>query len=63
MKTILSLAIGLISTFHVFAISFSDTNNGIYLVIAGWRPGFVTNEVLQFDDSLVWCPFCNTRAV
>jgi hypothetical protein len=42
-----------------FAAILSETNSGIYIGISGTR----TNTPLQFDDRLVWRPFCNTGMV
>jgi hypothetical protein len=43
----------------VEAVSFSSTNNGIYIAVAAWRngSGFVTNKTIRFDDTLGWHPF------
>ena len=64
---IFPVAIILSFAFHTAGTSLSETNNGIYLAIAGWRPsssvGFVTNDVLYSNDGLLWRPFCNTGAV
>jgi hypothetical protein len=42
-----------------FAVILSETNSGIYIGISGTR----TNTPLQFNDRLVWRPFCNTGMV
>jgi hypothetical protein len=51
----------------VSAANLSDTNNGVYIAIAGFggQSGrdYVGAETIRFDDKLLWCPFCTTGAV
>jgi hypothetical protein len=49
-----------------FAEGISATTNGVYLVIdgAGHIPtGSPTNELIRFDQRLVWMTFCDTGKV
>lgn len=43
----------------------SETNNGVYIAISGWRPGFgpVSNEQFIVTDKFVLAAFCNTGKV
>jgi hypothetical protein len=56
----LLLTIYLLSFDHVFAVGLSTTNE-ICLAISGWRGGntSITNEIIRFDDKLVWSVFNN----
>lgn len=58
---ILSFLICAASACQTFGVGLSETNNGIYLAIAAFRSGFVTNEPIFYDDVLIWSPFCNTN--
>jgi hypothetical protein len=47
---------------QVLAVELSESTNGLYLAVGGWRHGptagsLVTNEPIRFDDMLVWYPF------
>jgi hypothetical protein len=55
-KTLLLLLSILISLCDARATSFSETNNGIYITISGSS----TNEVIEYNDSLAWRPFCDS---
>jgi hypothetical protein len=43
----------------------SQTTNGVYLAISGWRPGHgpITNEPINFDDELSFLAFCDSGEV
>lgn len=46
-------------------IILSDITNNLYMAIQGWSHKSVgqTNELVQFDDEMVWHPFCTTGNV
>ncbi|MGB8368508.1 MAG: hypothetical protein ACLPYZ_04280 [Limisphaerales bacterium] len=56
-NVIVSSAICILWSIRVFGIGFSETNNGIYLVIGG---SVSTNEPIKFDERLAYMPFCDT---
>jgi hypothetical protein len=60
MKVIILSAICAVWSIQVFGAGFSETNNGIYLVIGGSAS---TNEPIKFDEKLAYMPFCNTGSV
>ncbi len=46
---------------HAFGAGFSETNNGIYLVVGGSVSA--TNEPIRFDERLAYMPFCTNGDV
>ncbi len=60
MNVIISSAICALWSIQVFGVGFSQTNNGIYLVIGGSAS---TNEPIKFDERLAYQPFCNTGSI
>jgi hypothetical protein len=50
---------GLLLVRSLSGAELSDTNNGVYVAIGGSS----TNDLVDFDERIVWRPFCNTGAV
>ncbi|HOC58112.1 MAG TPA: hypothetical protein PKI20_21015 [Verrucomicrobiota bacterium] len=73
MKTssILLLAVWSGAVANAFALGLSETNHGIYVVVASWDHrslGYKANpfssvEPFRFDNELMWSPFCESGKV
>jgi hypothetical protein len=59
-KVIISSVICALWSVQAFGAGFSETNNGIYLVIGGSAS---TNEPIKFNERLAYMPFCDTGSI
>ena len=60
-KNLIIFAICMCFAGKIFGAGFSETNNGIYLVVGGAES--TTNEPIKFNEKLIFMPFCDTGSV
>jgi hypothetical protein len=63
---ILAISVAYVASTNAMAVSLTETNRGIYLAFAGWRPpqpGFVASERIRSDDKIVWSAFSTNGAI